>query len=165
MLSGHFPSTFSHPNGWVILTVLALSSAGIRHLMNIRFGRADEGWLWPAIGVVRRRRSHRRTHARRRNILSPGPGPTSPVAFTEVRGIMHRRCTPCHSSTPTRRRLQDRPQRGDVRHARRRCGARPRHQGAGDAPEEHAARERHGMTTDAERATLRAWIDQGAKGP
>jgi hypothetical protein len=75
MLSGHFPSTFSHPQGWLILTVLALGSAGIRHLMNIRY-------TVPAPGCSRRghpvlqhrlRRPHRDVQPRHPRLGLPAP--------------------------------------------------------------------------------------------
>ncbi|MBK8936989.1 MAG: urate hydroxylase PuuD [Polyangiaceae bacterium] len=162
MLSGHFPSTFSHPKGWLILAVLSAGSAGIRYFMNIRF--SEPRWLWPAFGTFAATAAVVVVMLGDRNILSAGAGRASPVPFTEVAEIMHRRCTPCHSETPTDATYKIAPN-----------GV------AFDTPEQivskaDAIKERAitlknmplanvtGMTTE-ERETLRAWIDQGAKGP
>jgi uncharacterized membrane protein len=96
MLSGHFPSTFGGRYGYLVLTALALGSALIRHFMNIRFGRPGLGWLWASLaagvlslGVVFW-------------IIKPAPTPSHrPVPWAEARGILQQRCTPCHSVSPT----------------------------------------------------------------
>src|SRR5262249_58460259 len=43
MISNHFPATYSDPRAWVVLFVLMLAGAGVRHMMNIRFYYAR--WL------------------------------------------------------------------------------------------------------------------------
>ena len=36
MISNHFPSTFGHEYPWLILAMLSLGSAGIKHYFNLR---------------------------------------------------------------------------------------------------------------------------------
>ena len=100
MLSGHFPSTFSHPQGWLILTILALGSAGIRHLMNVRF--TNPLWLFPALTLFFLTGFFSLLMMSNRDLLgSDLPPRTTPVPFGEVADIIHKRCTTCHSVTPS----------------------------------------------------------------
>jgi uncharacterized membrane protein len=98
MLSGHFPSTFSHPKNWLILTILALSSAGVRHLMNVRF--TTPGWLWPASGLVVGAIAILLVLFSDLNVKSPSAGGPAPT-FAEVQGVVERRCVRCHAQHPT----------------------------------------------------------------
>lgn len=162
MLSGHFPSTYGHPQSWIILLVLAAGSAFVRLGMNMRF--TQPMWLWPTgfaalatLGLVL-------VLIGDKALLSREAGRASPVAFTEVAEIMHTRCTPCHSTTPTDATYKAAPNGVMF-----------------DTPEqittmaskiEERAIKTKSMPlanvtkmTDAERETLRAWIAQGAKGP
>ena len=161
MLSNHFPSTFGHKHGWVILTVLALSSATIRHLMNIRFGRPTKGWLWAAIGVG----------AAALAIIygmiaqaTPAPRAVSrerTVPYAEVRSILQRRCLECHSFAPTSAVYRIAPNGvmfdsgTEVRRHAQNIKTRAvllRTMPLGNTTH----------ITDAERATLGRWIDEGA---
>jgi uncharacterized membrane protein len=95
MVSNHFSFAFDHPLNWVLLTVLCVVGASVRHLM-ITFDRSKPAyWAFaPAViglGVVIA-------------ITMPHPPPpdTSPrVHFAEMSDILSRRCRQCHSSTPS----------------------------------------------------------------
>jgi uncharacterized membrane protein len=100
MLSGHFPSTYSHPQGWLILAILALGSAGIRHLMNIRFTTPQ--WEFPAVTLFIITAVMTLVLMSNREMFgSDLPARTDPVGFGEVADIVHKRCTTCHSANPT----------------------------------------------------------------
>jgi len=161
MLSNHFPSTFGHKHNWAVLTVLALASASIRHLMNIRFGRPTKDWLWGAIGagsvglaIVYGMMLHAtREQARVR---------AETVHFAEARGIMQRRCVECHSATPTNATWRIAPNgvmfdtpaqmRQHAQNIKLRVWIN-RTMPLGNATH----------MTDRERRELAAWVDQGAK--
>jgi uncharacterized membrane protein len=97
MLSGHFPSTFGGRYNWQVLTVLALASASIRHLMNLRFGRTTKTWLYSALaigaGALVLVGAMTTPRASRRN--------SRPVPFADVRAVIERRCVTCHSAITT----------------------------------------------------------------
>jgi uncharacterized membrane protein len=164
MLSGHFPSTFSHPKNWLVLTVLALSSAGIRHLMNIRF--TEPKWLWPAallfVGAI----AILLVLFADLNQRSPASGvPSGPApAFAEVQAVVERRCVRCHAAQPTDEVYKiapngfvlDRPDaivRGADKIVERSVKLR-------NMPLANTT-----QMTDEERALIGAWYAAGAKGP
>ena len=49
MLSGHFPFTYGHRNGWLILVALMAIGALTRHYFNLRHRGLN---VWPILGVA-----------------------------------------------------------------------------------------------------------------
>jgi len=165
MVSSHFPAVYSHRWNWLLLIVLAAGGAGVRHVLNVRF--TFPRWR-PALAAV-----IAATSVVMLTILqikaSSGRSTTTiglpaRVTFDDARHVIDRRCAACHSAQPS-----------DLT-----FGAAP----AGvmfDTPAQIAAnvariRERAVVTrtmppanktniTDAERALLGRWIDQGAQLP
>jgi uncharacterized membrane protein len=162
MLSGHFPATFSHPQGWLILLLLAGGSALIRHIMNIRF--TMQRWLWPAALVFFGTAAVVAVMLGDRDLLSQVPKRTDPVAFSEVAEIVHNRCTPCHSEKPTDGTYKVAPN-GIMfdtpdQITRQSTTIKERAVTLKNMPLANITK-----MTPAERETVRAWVDQGAKGP
>src|SRR5438034_6612756 len=95
MLSNHFPFTYGHSYSWLILVVLLLIGAWIRHFFNLRhLGRTV--WWIPvsaaiAIAVLA-------ILIRPQNESAAG---TPAVPFAQVARIVNERCAACHSQTPT----------------------------------------------------------------
>jgi uncharacterized membrane protein len=102
MLSNHFPMTYGHPAGWLILLALMGLGAWVRHFFNLRHqGRVV--WAIPAsaaagvamLAVVIAPRG------------APQPSPAQAqaqaqaVSFSQAQAIVSQRCVPCHSATPT----------------------------------------------------------------
>jgi uncharacterized membrane protein len=166
MVSNHFPSVYGNTRSWLLLLVLIASGVAVRHVLNIRF--AYPSWK-PALAG---------TFVASVAVLyvllvwvAPAPaanamrlGVPEHVSFADARHVIDRRCAVCHSAQPA-----------DLT-----FGVAP----AGvmfDTPEEIAARvlrirERAIVTrtmppanktniSDAERALLARWIDQGARIP
>ena len=96
MLSNHFPFTYGHSYSWLILVVLLVTGAWVRHFFNLRHtGRTV--WAIPisaaiAIAVLA-------ILIRPQNESAAG---TPAVPFSTVHGIIDRRCTACHSMHPTK---------------------------------------------------------------
>jgi uncharacterized membrane protein len=104
MLSNHFPSTFGGRYGWAILTVFALGSALIRHLMNLRY--QGKKWLAPALGVFAITAAGgwflmSQPAASATIELPPLPKHTGAVSAAQAYEIVQKRCIQCHSSHPT----------------------------------------------------------------
>ena len=160
MVSNHFPMTYGHDYGWLILVAILAILVAVRHFFNLRHqGRTV--WAIP-VGAAA-------ATAILAALIGPwgqtadGGEPTaSPVAFETVQSIIQVRCQVCHSANPTHEGFTAPP-----------LGV------AFDTPEQiHELADRieqmavlsaamplgnvTGMTDD-ERATLGAWIDQGAR--
>ena len=104
MLSNHFGSATSHPLNWLILILVIIGGAGIRHFMNIRYlgnGRemATGAWLFPAIsaGAFAIASLMIVTRIDARSVMDV----QEPVAFKRVQEIVATRCVPCHSTHPS----------------------------------------------------------------
>jgi uncharacterized membrane protein len=103
MVSNHFPSaTTSHLN-WLILILVIVGGAGVRHFMNIRYlgaGRelATAAWLAPAAAMAIVAALGLAVVSR----IEPTPkyGLDHPVAFSRVQEIIGNRCLRCHSQKP-----------------------------------------------------------------
>jgi uncharacterized membrane protein len=154
MISNHFPWTYGHEHGWLVLVALMLIGAWVRHFFNIRHTGRNV-WAIPATAAVA-------TVALAIAIAPDGDGGgggSREVSFAEVESIVERRCVSCHSDNPTATRTA--PQGVTF-----------------DTPEEIAAQadriERQAVDsnamppgnvtgmTDEERDLLGAWISQGA---
>jgi uncharacterized membrane protein len=159
MISGHFPSTYGNQLNWLILAILMVGSATVRHLMNIRFSYGNWLRLAAATTLI--------TIALVFYLIARTRGPASvaaggaPVAFVNARAVIQQRCVACHSAQPTDELFTAAP-----------AGV------AFDTPEQIQAmaariRERAVVLktmpfgnktrmTEEERALLGAWVEQGA---
>ena len=96
MLSNHFPFTYGHANGWLILVCLMALGAFVRHYFNLRHRGGNPWWILAAaaVGLVAVALVIRPTAS-----VSSSTGP--PPSFSTVQAIVATRCAPCHSLTPT----------------------------------------------------------------
>ena len=98
MISNHYPSTFGHTFNWVVLTVLFVVGALVRHYFNVRHSQGNwaSAWLLGAAAA---------SVAGLAYLIAPPSTPeasnTERVSFAQVRNILQQRCTSCHSSNPT----------------------------------------------------------------
>ena len=94
MISNHFPSTFGHEYPWLILALLTLGSAGIKHYHNLKEKNQQSVWVIPIASLILISTVF---------ITAPTPigGECEPVSFTEIYPIIQERCVSCHSSSPT----------------------------------------------------------------
>ncbi len=96
MISNHFPSTFGHEWNWLVLAVISLSSAGIKHYWNL----LDKGNAQPRILILSLVGLFGLAF-----VISPAfeakMDLAVPVSFDEVNEIMQTRCVQCHSANPT----------------------------------------------------------------
>src|SRR5436305_1134132 len=51
MISNHYPMTYSHPHGWLILCVIMLAGVLIRQFFVLRH-RGNVKWTLPAVGIA-----------------------------------------------------------------------------------------------------------------
>jgi uncharacterized membrane protein len=154
MISNHYPQTYGHARGWLVLVVILLLAAYVRHFFNLRH-KGRTVWAIPltaALGIF---------------ILAIVIAPKKPEAsgavptFAQVQVIVAQRCVACHADQPTQAGFAMPPK--DVKL---------------DTPERIAANAQKiyqqvvttrampigNLTamTDAERQTLAAWVTAGA---
>jgi uncharacterized membrane protein len=156
MISVHFPTAYTHDHAWVVLVLLMVVGAWVRHYFNLRHEGRTVWWIPASAAVV---------------VLllaiairpgdEPAPAAAAVPTFGRVQTIVATRCGECHSQHPTNAAFSS-PPAGVVFDSPEQIVA------AADAIEEQAVRLKAmplgnltGMT-EAERAELGAWIDAGA---
>ena len=98
MISNHYPMTYAHPRGWLILGALALVGGWIRHYYNLRHSGRNRPWML-AVGAAG-------LGAVAFLATAGAPQPTTagasgaPVDFLAVRDVIAVRCSVCHSAHP-----------------------------------------------------------------
>ncbi len=95
MISNHFPSTFGYEYPWLILAIITLGTAGVKHYLNLKEKGELSVWVLPVSIVILLAAAF---------ISAPPKDPgacTSTVSIAEVTAIVNKRCVSCHSSRPT----------------------------------------------------------------
>ena len=96
MLSNHFPFTYGHSYSWLILVVLLVIGAWVRHFFTLRhLGRTV--WWIPASAAI--------AIAVLAILIRPqsqSSAGTPTVSFAQVARIVDQRCAACHSQHPTK---------------------------------------------------------------
>lgn len=155
MVSNHFPSTFGYEYPWLILGIISLGAAGVKHYLNLKEKKDLNVWILPVSVVILLAACF---------ISAPSTNPyecKTEVSFAEVNEIIQKRCVQCHSASPTDDANKVAP--NGVMY---------------DTPESIVAKKdlimqrvvitktmpQNNKTnmTDEERNTLRCWIEQGA---
>lgn len=95
MISNHFPTTFGYEQPWLILVIISLGTAGVKHYLNLREKGQLAVWVLPVSVVILLAGAF---------ISAPPKDPgacNSKIEFSEVNAIIQARCVSCHSSKPT----------------------------------------------------------------
>ncbi|MCF6132627.1 urate hydroxylase PuuD [Flavobacterium wongokense] len=95
MVSNHFPSTFGYEYPWLILAIISLGAAGVKHYLNLKEQKHLNVWILPVSVVILLAACF---------ISAPSTNPyecKKEVTFIEVNEIIQKRCVQCHSSSPT----------------------------------------------------------------
>jgi uncharacterized membrane protein len=94
MISNHFPSTYGHSYAWLILVVLLVIGAWVRHFFNLRHTGRNV-WAIPVTAAL--------AIAALAVIIRPQEESAAgaSVPFAQVKQIVDQRCTACHSAHPT----------------------------------------------------------------
>ena len=91
MLAGHFAFTFGDEHAWVVLVLVFVLTAWVRHFFNL-WHTGRRAWWIPAsaaVAVV--------ALAFWLEPDEPSPAKTTPVPFTQVQSVIAERCATCHS--------------------------------------------------------------------
>jgi uncharacterized membrane protein len=159
MISNHFPSTYGSSLNWLILAVLMVGSAAFRHFLNIRFTYG--GWLRLAAATTLLTIAVLVLLITRANAGSSAAASSGPVAFADAHAVIARRCIECHSATPTDTTFTVAPAGVMFDTPEQIQRMAPRIKERAVVTKTMPFNNKTGIT-DAERALLGAWIDQGA---
>ena len=94
MISNHYPKTYSHEQGWLVLTFIMLAGVLIRQFFVLRH-RGQVKWALPAIGIILLL-----VMVWYLRPVSP-EGNQSAVSNNAMQQVINKRCVACHSNTPT----------------------------------------------------------------
>lgn len=95
MVSNHFPSTFGNEYPWIILAIISLGAAGVKHYLNLKEKRELNVWILPVSVLILLAAAF---------MTAPNTDPyvtKENISFSEVNAIVQKRCVQCHSATPT----------------------------------------------------------------
>jgi len=154
MISNHYPMTYSHRYGWVVLGVIMIAGVLIRQF----FVSRRRGRTLPVLLVI-----PGAMLAGLFVFLAPKSGATKAggVSFAEAKAVIDRRCVSCHAANPAQEGFAQ-PPKGVMLHDT-------------DSISQHAAKVAETVAnrympignlthmTDDERALIAAWFAQGAK--
>ncbi|MES2587489.1 MAG: urate hydroxylase PuuD [Bacteroidota bacterium] len=96
MISNHFPSTYGNSFNWIVLIALSICSAMVKHYLN-KIEKGEKAvWILPVaiLGMISLTFV---TAPREKEVCKEDV----PATFKEVKTIIEKRCTQCHSINPT----------------------------------------------------------------
>ncbi len=101
MLASHFPGLYGHRWNWLVLGVIVLGGAAVRHVLNVRFTfprwkPALAGAFAATLGAL----ALLTALPERSGAAAETEGPAS---FAEAYAVVQQRCTVCHSAEPADR--------------------------------------------------------------
>ena len=97
MLSNHYPATYASPVNWLVLLLLFVAGAAVRHAM-IGRGRSSRWALVPAALAL----AAAMFFSTPKGAAAPiSPGTAAVPPFSAVRAVIAQRCLPCHSQYQT----------------------------------------------------------------
>lgn len=100
MFSNHYPSTYGHPHNWLVLVLIIIAGAGVKHVMNV--GK-EALWIFtPVVVLVAILVIMTAPKGAFENMRPAVNVPAEDaVSFETVTAIVTSRCLPCHSQHPT----------------------------------------------------------------
>jgi uncharacterized membrane protein len=154
MISNHYPMTYSHRDGWIVLGAIMLAGVLIRQFFVLRH-RGRTTWPLPALAVV--------LLLALAVALAPAPMKTAggEVTFAQLKAVLDTRCVACHAAQPTQAGFAQ-PPKGVVletpEQVRQNAAKIAETVGNRYMPIGNLTR-----MTDDERGIVAAWFAQGAK--
>ena len=100
MISAHYPFTYGHKYNWLILALISVIGAFVRHYFNLRNKKQYKPWILPvaAIGMVLLifyTALPKIISNQDNTVLS-----TEKISFVEINNIIKYRCGVCHAKNP-----------------------------------------------------------------
>ena len=108
MISSHFPFTYGHKFNWLILALISIIGAIVRHYFNLRNKKQHKVWILPlaTLGMI-----CLMIYVSFPKILKNEQITSldKQVSFQEINNIIMYRCGVCHASNPTFEGFEDPP--------------------------------------------------------
>jgi len=152
MISNHYPMTFGYAHAWLLLIAILLLAAYVRHFFNLRH-KGRTVWAIPVSAAL--------ATLVIAIVIAPSPPKASAFSFADVQRIVAERCAPCHAAKPTQAGFNEAP-KGVLLDTAALIVANA--QKINEQAVLTKAMPIANLTnmTDAERATLGAWVGAGA---
>jgi uncharacterized membrane protein len=96
MVSNHYAFLTSHPNSWILICLVVLAGAALRHYLlrtEVGDGQREIAWAFPALGGIL-------VLAMFLTAPASTPAVKEPVSDEEAVVIMQTHCAACHSARP-----------------------------------------------------------------
>jgi len=93
MISNHYPMTYSHQHGWLVLTFIMLAGVLIRQFFVLRH-RGQVKWVLPAVGVLL-------LLAMVWYLRPAAIDASQTVSDEQMQAVVNARCVACHAVKPT----------------------------------------------------------------
>ena len=161
MMSSHYPSTFGHAYGWVILIVLFIVGAVVRHWFNLRNAGTPKAWPIPAAVVIMLALITLTMPAGTLGTPSAGEDEDA-VSFAQAYDVIAKRCVTCHAAKPADENF-DKPPKNVVFETAAQIRAQAGKIKAVAVLTKTMPLGNTTKMTDAERHVLGRWIAQGAE--
>ena len=100
MMSSHFPFTYGHKYNWLILALISIIGATVRHYFNLRNKKQHKVWILPlaALGMIFLMLY---VSSPKINQIDQINNINEEISFHEINNIIKYRCGVCHSNKPT----------------------------------------------------------------
>ena len=107
MVSSHFPFTYGHHYNWLILMLISVIGASVRHYFNLRNKKQYKVWILPAaaLGMIALMLYVSIPKIANKEIQDN----IEIVSFSEIQNIIKYRCGVCHAKKPTFEGYEDPP--------------------------------------------------------
>jgi len=109
MISSHYPFTYGHKYNWLILALISIIGALVRHYFNLRNKKQYKPWVLPvaAFGMILLifYTSIPRIISSEKNVNES----INQVSIIEIKNIIKYRCGVCHAANPTFEGFEDPP--------------------------------------------------------
>ena len=95
MISNHFPSTFGYKYPWLILGLITIGAAGVKHYLNLKEKGQLSVWVLPVSSLILLGAAFISAPSKNAGVCD------ATISINEVTNIVNKRCITCHSSRPT----------------------------------------------------------------
>lgn len=110
MISNHYPMTYQHPQNWLVLVLMSVVLAWVRHYFNLKHQGVKQplilvsgfiGFLAIALWVSWPSSSQETTNNHAANNAHQQEQVTADVTQAQVQMLIEKHCVACHSANPT----------------------------------------------------------------